>query len=226
MVEAAHERDVLGRRPGRHAASTPSASARPASTSSSPRATRPAATPARSPPWCSSPRSSTPSAPTPVLAAGGIASGPPDRRGDGARRPGRVVRLGVAHHRGGRDAPGGQGEVPRRHVVATRVRVARRSPASPPVSCARPGPTSGTTRPTRTRCRCRCSGCSSPRPQVPHRRAARGQRAPAPAAGQLLRRPGRRPARRGPPGRQVFDAMVAECDRTLDSVRSGELAAR
>ena len=42
-------------------------------------------------------------APTPVLAAGGIATGPPDRGGDGARRPRRVVRLGVAHHRGGRD---------------------------------------------------------------------------------------------------------------------------
>ena len=42
---------------------------------------------------------------------------PPDRRRPRPRRPGRVVRLGVADHRGGRDPPGGQGEVPRRHVV-------------------------------------------------------------------------------------------------------------
>ena len=35
-------------------------------------------------------------APTPVLAAGGIGQRPPDRRGDGARRRGRVVRVGVA----------------------------------------------------------------------------------------------------------------------------------
>ena len=43
-------------------------------------------------------------APVPVLAAGGIAHRPPARRRHGPRRRRRVVRLGVAHDRGSRDA--------------------------------------------------------------------------------------------------------------------------
>ena len=39
---------------------------------------------------------------------------PPARGRHGARRRRRVVRLGVAHHRGGRDPAGGEGEVPAR----------------------------------------------------------------------------------------------------------------
>ena len=179
--------------------STPSARSPPASTSSSPRATRPAATPARSRRWCSSPRSSTPSRPTPVLAAGGIATGPPDRRRDGARRPGRVVRLGVAHDRGGRDPPGREGEVPGGDVVGHRA-VAGVAPASRPASCARRGPTSGTTPTTPTRCPCRCTGCSSPRPRGGSARSAATNDG-ARQLVELLRRPGRRADEPGQAGR-------------------------
>ena len=79
----------------------------------------------------------------------------PDGRRDGARRAGRVVRLGVAHDRGGRDPPGGEGEVPGRDV-GRHDPLAVAAPASPPACCGRHGPTSGsaTTRPTRSACRC------------------------------------------------------------------------
>ena len=56
-------------------------------------------------------------APMPVLAAGGIGRGRQIAAALALGRRGRVVRLGVAHHRGSRDPPGGEGEVPRRHVV-------------------------------------------------------------------------------------------------------------
>ena len=42
---------------------------------------------------------------------------PSDRRGAGAGCRGRVVRVGVADHRGGRDAAGGQGQVPGRQLL-------------------------------------------------------------------------------------------------------------
>ena len=45
-----------------------------------------------------------------------------DGGGDGTRRAGCVVRFGVAHHGRGRDAPGREAEVPRRHVVSDTLR--------------------------------------------------------------------------------------------------------
>ena len=75
-----------------------------------------------------------------------------------------------------------------------------RPPASPPASCARRGPTSGTTPPTPIRCRCRCTACSSPRPSCACARSAAsndGRR----AARELLRRPGRRADEPGQAGR-------------------------
>ena len=55
-------------------------------------------------------------APVPVLGAGGIGTGPSDGGRDGTRCARRVVRLGVADDRGGRDASRREAEVPRRHV--------------------------------------------------------------------------------------------------------------
>ena len=53
----------------------------------------------------------------PVLAAGGIRRRPPDGRGDGARRAGRVDRIDVVAHHRGRHVPGGHREPPRRAVT-------------------------------------------------------------------------------------------------------------
>ena len=150
-----------GRRPGRPAAARRAPRQAPASTSSSPRVPRPAGTPARSDRWCSSPRSSTRSA-HPGARRRGHRPRPPDGGGDGARRPRRVVRIGVAHDRRGRDPPGGEGEVPRRHIGRhDAVALAHRQAG--PHADARRGPTSGTapTRPSRSACH--CSRSSSPR---------------------------------------------------------------
>ena len=124
-------------------------------TSSSPRATKPAATPASSPPWCSCRRSSTPSAPLPVLAAGGIAIGSPARRRHGARRRRRVVRIGVAHHRRGRDARrwSRRSSSARRPATPSAVRSMTGKPAR--ACCAARGPTSGSAPTAPGRCRCR-----------------------------------------------------------------------
>ena len=64
-------------------------------------------------------------APLPVLAAGGIARGRQLAAGHGARRRRRVVRLGLADHRGGRDPAGGEGQVPGRGLGRTRSAPAR-----------------------------------------------------------------------------------------------------
>ena len=98
--------------------STRSATTRRGSTSSWRRAPRRGATPARSPPWCSCPRSSTPSHPPRCWRR--VASATDDNRGRaGARGAGRVVRLGVAHDRGGRDPARGETEVPPSGLSAT-----------------------------------------------------------------------------------------------------------
>ena len=56
-------------------------------------------------------------APVPVLAAGGIGNGRQIDGGARARRAGRLDRLGLAHDRRGRDAPGREAEVPERDLV-------------------------------------------------------------------------------------------------------------
>ena len=88
---------------------------------------------------------------------------PAARRGHGARRRRRVVRLGVAHHRGGRDAtrrsrrsscaPGSGDTVRSRSITGKPARMLRTAWTDEWES--RRGP--------RDRCRCRCSRCSSAR---------------------------------------------------------------
>ena len=129
-----------------------------ASTSSSLRATRPAATPARSARWCLIPEVVDAVAPTPGARRRRHRQRPPGRGVARARRAGRVVRIGVAHDRGGGDAPDREGEVPRGNVVRHGSLAAPRR-ASRPGSCVRRGPRSGTTPTTPTRCRCRCTAC-------------------------------------------------------------------
>ena len=72
---------------------------------------------------------------------GGAGAGPrrrrhrrraPDGRRAGPRRRGRVVRVDLADHRGGRDPPAGQGEVPRRDVVGHAALAQPHRQAGPP----------------------------------------------------------------------------------------------
>ena len=102
-------------------------------------------------------------APVPVLAAGGIARGRQIAAVVRARRRRRVVRIGVADDRGGRDSAGREGQVPRRLVVRHRALTLAHGQAGADAADGR-GPTNGsgpTPRP-RSACRCRPRSISDP----------------------------------------------------------------
>ncbi len=138
-------------------------------------------------------------APTPVLAAGGIVTGAQMAAAIALGARGRVVRLGLADHPGGRDRPGGAAEDAGRVLASDTVR--SRSLTGKPARMLRTAWTDEwEARRLRRPCRCRCRRCSPPRAQqrITRSSATGGQRRAA--AGHLLRRPGRRAAGPGPPG--------------------------
>ena len=81
---------------------------------------------------------------------------PPDRRGPGPGRRGRVVRVGVADHRRSRDAPGGQGQVLGRQLLGHgAVAVDDRQAGADAAHGLDRRVGRGRTPPTRSACRCR-----------------------------------------------------------------------
>ena len=95
---------------------------------------------------------------------------PADGRGDGARRPGRVDRLGLAAHPGGRHGTRRSPRTcsPPTSSDAIRSRVDDRQAGPPAAHQVDRGV--GAPRRARARCRCRCRACSTARPRRASRR--------------------------------------------------------